>query len=827
MTNSDDNSKKTLTLSKTPAADAQALKVRQKLSQGRSKNVEVEVKRRRVIQPGDRRGAPEAMKGLTQEEWDSRLRVVRQAKERAAEDSERHALEAARRIELGQKILEEKAVREGIERGRNLQQAAAEAAAAAAAAPAPAPAAPAAAVTPVVAPVVEEGRKQKPIPDRPAFVDAAPRKQESTESDEAAKAKRLNDERRRGRLRIQDALLVEETDDGGPKRSDAAIRRARLKERAKANQQVEHKKVVREVIIPEAISVQELANRMAARTVDVVKILMKMGVLATPQQMIDADTAELVVTECGHQSKRIAAADVEEGLLGGQDNAQDMVARAPVVTIMGHVDHGKTSLLDALRKTDVVSGEAGGITQHIGAYQVLTPAGARITFIDTPGHAAFTEMRARGAKITDIVVLVVAADDGIKEQTIEAINHIKAANVPMIVAINKIDKPGADIERVKQELLQHEIVTEDFGGEVLCVPVSAKQSLNLDKLEEVIMLQSEMLDLRANPNREAHGVVVESRMEKGRGSVATVLIEKGTLRIGDCFVVGHEWGKVRALMDDHGQALRQATPSVPVEVLGLNGSPVAGDRLSVVANETRAREISEYRQQTAKTLQMAKAKTATMENMFAVNAQGVKELAVVIKADTHGSIEALQSSFKKLETDEVKIRILHTGVSGITESDVILATASAGSIVGFNVRANPQARDLADRKGVPIKYYSIIYDAIDQIKAQMSGLLAPELREKYLGKAEIRQVFNVTKVGKIAGCMVVEGVVQRGARVRLLRDQMVVHEGGLKTLKRMKDDVKEAKEGYECGIAFENYQDIREGDLVECFLIEEIARTLD
>lgn len=858
---SDESNKKTLSLSKTPTTDPLASQVRQKMSHGRSKNVQVEVKRKRIINPGENRvaGDKNLPYGLTATEWESRLRVLQEAKERAVKDAKRKEQEQILRQTQEQKILEEKAQREQMTQKSQEIIATAEANTAAAAKEAAAQkeeqkTAVAAKIAATAAPTSSAvSPRAKPKPTKPLETPAAGaviegvfeltkaldktshdphRRVESTDSDESrekvvAKTKKVVEDRRKSRLTVQDALLAEETDDGGPKRSDAAIRRARAKERAKNQQQDgDSKKVIREVILPETITVQDLAARMASRGVDVIKSLMKMGMMVTPEQLIDADTAELVIQEFGHQVKRVADSDVEEGLCGSADAVETLVSRPPVVTIMGHVDHGKTSLLDALRKTDVVSHEAGGITQHIGAYQVQLPAGDKITFIDTPGHAAFTEMRARGAKITDIVVLVVAADDGIKEQTIEAINHIKAANVPMVVAINKIDRPAADIERVKQELLQHSVVTEDFGGDILCVPVSAKLGTNLDKLTEVILLQSEMLDLKANPDREAHGVVVESKMEKGRGCVATILIEKGTLRIGDYFIVGNEFGKVRALYNDKGENIKQAIPSLPVEVIGLNAAPLAGDKLIVVENEAKAKEISEYRQHKTKSLILAKAKKTQLEDMFSKAEDGVKKFAVVIKADTHGSIEALQNSFKKLENEEVKVSILHTGVSGITESDVILANASGGCIIGFNVRANAQARDLAEKKDVAIKYYSIIYDAIDEIRAQLTGLLKPELREKYLGKASVRQVFSIDKVGKIAGCMVTEGMVQRGARVRLVRNEMVIHEGSLKTLKRFKEEVKEAKEGYECGMAFEGYQDVKEGDTIECFIVEEIARTL-
>ncbi|MBY0281331.1 MAG: translation initiation factor IF-2 [Alphaproteobacteria bacterium] len=616
--------------------------------------------------------------------------------------------------------------------------------------------------------------------------------------------------------------------DGGEERtrSIAAMKRARQKHKMQGHDQ-EQQKIIREVTIPETISVGELANRMAVRGADVIKALMKLGTMVTINQMIDADTAELLCTEFGHKFKRVADSDIELGLGGDADAAEDMYPRAPVVTVMGHVDHGKTSLLDALRQTDIVSGEAGGITQHIGAYQVTMKSGQKITFIDTPGHAAFSEMRARGANVTDIVVLVVAADDGIMEQTLEAINHATAAKVPMVVAINKMDKPEANPDKVRNELLQHGIVLEEYGGEVMSVEVSAKQRLNLEKLEETILLQAEVLDLKANPNRTASGVVVEAKMDKGRGTVATVLIQRGTLRVGDLFVAGTEWGRVRALVNDHGQPIKEVTPAMPVEVLGFNGMPSAGDEFFVVENENKAREITAYRQHRKRENVAVASARGSMEQMMSKIAAGeARELPLVIKTDVQGSLEAISSSLSKFATAEVTARVLHGAVGGINESDVTLARASGGIIIGFNVRANPQAREMAKRDGVEIRYYSIIYDVLDDMKAIMGGMLAPTVREKYLGTAEIRDVFNITRVGKIAGCYVTEGVVKRGSKVRLLRDNVVIHEGDLKTLKRFKDEVKEVKESYECGMAFENYHDIRVGDMIECFELESIARQL-
>ena len=632
-------------------------------------------------------------------------------------------------------------------------------------------------------------------------------------------------DRNRGKLTISRAL---DDNAGDRMRSLASVRRAREREKRLlqgSGQVVE--KFARDVVIPEVITVQELSNRMAERSTDVIKALMRMGVMATINQSIDADTAELVVAEFGHKAKRVSAADVEQGLKGEVDIDEAMEGRPPVVTVMGHVDHGKTSLLDALRKTDVAAHEAGGITQHIGAYQVHMKSGAAITFLDTPGHEAFTAMRARGAQATDIVVLVVAADDGIMPQTIEAIHHAKAAGVPIVVAINKIDKPDANPGRVRQELLQHEIVVEDMGGDVMAIEVSAKSGAGLEKLEEAILLQAEVLELKANPNRAAEGVVIEAKMERGRGSVATVLVQRGTLKLGDIFVAGSEWGRVRALLDDHGKKVKIAEPSMPVEVLGLNGTPSAGDDFSVVDSEQRAREVTEFRQRRARDVRTSVAARGTVEQMLSAIAAGTaKELFVVIKGDVQGSVEAIVGSLEKLNTAEVAVRVLHSAVGGINESDVTLARASNAVIIGFNVRANPQARDLAKRDGLEIRYYSIIYDLTNDIKAGLSGMLSPTRRENFLGNATIREIFNVTKTGKVAGCMVTEGTVKRGAKVRLLRDNVVIHEGTLKTLRRFKDEVREVKEGYECGMAFENYTDIQANDVIECFEIEEVARTL-
>ncbi|MEK9595778.1 MAG: translation initiation factor IF-2 [Rhodospirillaceae bacterium] len=638
-------------------------------------------------------------------------------------------------------------------------------------------------------------------------------------------ARRGEQRRRSSKLTISEAL----SDESERVRSLAAMRRAREREKARLqDSSSENLKQVRDVIIPDSITVQELSNRMAARGADLIKSLMKMGFMATINQVIDGDTAELLVQEFGHTPKRVSEADVEIGLAGETDAAELLKPRPPVVTVMGHVDHGKTSLLDALRRTSVVSGEAGGITQHIGAYQVTLQSGQKITFLDTPGHAAFTEMRSRGATVTDLVILVVAGDDGIKEQTVEAIRHAKAAQVPVIVAINKMDKPEADAQRVRNELLQHEIIVEEVGGDVMAVEVSATQGSGLDALEEAILLQAEVMELTANPDRVANGTVIEAKMERGRGSVATVLIQRGTLNVGDVFVAGAEWGKVRALIDDRGQNCQQAGPSFPVEVLGLGGTPVAGDDFVVVDSEARAREIVDYRQRVLREKQATAGARGTVEQMLTKIATGeAREVPVVIKADVHGSLEAIRSTLDKLVNDQVAMRVLHGAVGGINESDVTLAQASGAIVIGFNVRANPQARELARRESIDIRYYSIIYNLIDDMKVVLTGLMAPDLKEEFLGNAEIKETFNITKVGKIAGCLVTNGSIRRGAKVRLLRDNVVIHEGTLKTLKRFKDEVKDVREGYECGAAFEGYNDLQVGDVIECFDVKEVVRDFE
>jgi translation initiation factor IF-2 len=675
----------------------------------------------------------------------------------------------------------------------------------------------------------EDSATPRPVAARPALEadeEEAPRTRRGgvARPAPAPKPARGTGEKRRGRLTVVNALGADEVRE----RSVASFRRR--VQRITGHRDAEPKeKLVREVTIPETITIQELANRMAERAVDVIRLLMRQGQMVKITDVIDADTAQLLAEEMGHSVKRVAESDVEEGLFDTADDPASLVPRPPVVTVMGHVDHGKTSLLDAIRSTEVAAGEAGGITQHIGAYQVTAPSGHKITFIDTPGHAAFTAMRARGAKVTDVVVLVVAADDGVMPQTVEAIQHAKAAKVPMIVAINKIDRPDARPERVRTELLQHEVQVESLGGEVLDVEVSATKKLNLDKLLETIGLQSEILDLKANPSRPAEGTVIEAKLDRGRGPVATVLVQRGTLEPGDIVVAGAEWGRVRALVSDAGLPLVSAGPSTPVEVLGFNGTPEAGDRLAVVDNESRAREVTDYRarQKREKVAARATGMRGSLEQMMnQLKTAGRKEFPLVIKGDVQGSIEAIIGALEKLGTNEVAARILFSGVGGITESDVTLAEAAGAAIIGFNVRAHKEAREAAERAGVEIRYYSIIYDLVDDVKKAMSGLLAPTLRETMLGNATILEIFTVSKVGKVAGCRVTDGVVERGANVRLIRDNVVVHEGKLSQLKRFKDDAKEVFVGQECGMAFENYQDMKVGDVIECYRVEQVQRSL-
>jgi translation initiation factor IF-2 len=681
-------------------------------------------------------------------------------------------------------------------------------------------------------------RFEAPKPGEAVVPGEAPRRRLENEEEEESSAKKIGGklvpvkapapkkvpegERRRGKLTVTRAL----SDDDERVRSVASYKR-HLQRVNKGHQQPAGPAGPRDIIVPETITVSDLANRMARRTVDVIKVLMKNGMMATPSDVIDADTAELVAAEYGHVVKRVSESDVLEGLTGEQDEDANLVSRAPVVTVMGHVDHGKTSLLDALRKTDVVAGEAGGITQHIGAYQVQLKTGQKITFLDTPGHAAFTQMRARGAKVTDLVILVVAADDGVMPQTVEAIAHAKAAGVPMIVAVNKIDKGDANPTRVKTELLQHEIQVEDMGGQTQAVEVSATKGTGLDKLEEAILLQAEILDLKANPDRPAEGAVIEAKLDKGRGPVATVLVQRGTLKVGDIVVAGAEWGRVRLLANERGESVKSAGPSTPIEVLGLSAAPEAGDEMVVVENEARAREVAEYRGRKRREQRQASSSRQTLDQLLQTREAGEKRLLpLVLKTDVQGSSEAIQGALAKLATSEVGAQILQYGVGGITESDVILAHASGAAVIGFNVRANNQARERAKRDGVEIRYYNIIYNLVDDVKAALSGMLSPETREKFLGNAEILEVFNISKVGKVAGCKVTEGIMRRGGKVRLIRDNVVIHEGELSTLKRFKDEVKEVQNGQECGMAFTSYQDMQKGDVIECFEVETIQRTL-
>jgi len=821
-------------------------RVRQSFSHGRSKEVKVEVRRKRTIAAGPNSGFGAAGDDgvLTNQEKAQRLRVLQEAR-RAEEEAKKAAEEAAKKAaeeeakraaeEAAQKAAEEEAAKKAAEEAA--KKAAEEEAAKKVEPVAPAAVTPPKPVEPAPSPADAEARK----PAKRDADDAKGKARNDEDGDRAHRkstarpgtpapakvpAKKSEPRRRMGKLTITAALSNEDREERG--RSLSAVRRAREKERLKQLAMAKNQeKVVREVVVPETISVQDLANRMAERGANVIKSLMKMGMMVNINQIIDADTAQLVVEEFGHTVKRVADSDVEEGLKGAPDPENLLRPRPPVVTVMGHVDHGKTSLLDALRSTDVAAGEAGGITQHIGAYQVVMSTGERITFIDTPGHEAFTAMRARGAQVTDIVVLVVAADDGIMPQTIEAIRHARAAQVPIIVAINKMDKPGANPDRVRTDLLSHEVVVESLGGDVQCVEVSAKKRINLDALQEAILMQAEILDLKANPDREAEGVVVEARMEVGRGSVATVLVQRGTLHVGDIFVGGREWGRVRAMTDHRGQKIEVAGPGVPVEVVGFQGTPGAGDDFLVTNNEQKAREVSDYRYRKDREAMQVKTARSSMEEMFAkIQAGEAQEFPVVIKADVQGSVEALVGTLEKIGNDDVRVRVLHAAVGAINESDVTLAKASNALVIGFNVRANAQARDLARRDNAEIRYYSIIYDVAEDMKRALSGMLAPELKENFIGYAEIRQVFNITKVGRVAGCMITEGVVRRGAKVRLLRDNVVIHEGALGQLKRFKDDAKEVREGYECGMSFENYNDIQVGDVIECYEIEEIAVTL-
>ena len=787
----------------------------------------------RTLTEDERSARASALADAKVREVEERRLAEEEAKRRASregiEQAEREAAEARRKAEEERHRVEEEAKRKAeveakkrFGEGEAKPAAATPATAARPAAARPGTARPAAAVPPARAPGVaadgsdeDEGPRQVRRGPGGAMRPAVPPKT----------THKPGPQKERGRLTLVTALNADDVRE----RSIASFRRRTQRLKGHASNEPKEK-LIREVTIPEAITIQELANRMSERAVDVIRLLMKQGAMHKITDVIDADTAQLITEEMGHSVKRVAASDVEEGLFDVVDDSSDTEPRSPVVTVMGHVDHGKTSLLDALRHANVVSGEAGGITQHIGAYQVTSPeSGKKITFIDTPGHAAFTAMRARGAKVTDIVILVVAADDGVMPQTIEAINHAKAAKVPMIVAINKIDKPDAKPERVRTELLQHEVQVESFGGDVVDVEVSAKNKTNLDKLLEMIALQAELLDLKTNSERPAEGTVIEAKLDRGRGPVATVLVQRGTLKVGDIIVAGAEMGRVRALISDQGENLDEAGPSVPVEVLGFNGPPEAGDRLAVVENEARARQVTSYRahQKRENAAASISGMRGSLEQMMSqLKTAGRKEFPLIVKADVQGSLEAILGSLEKLGTEEVAARILHAGVGGISESDVTLAEGFNAAIIGFSVRANKEAAAAAKRNGIEIRYYNIIYDLVDDIKKAMSGLLAPTLRETMLGNAQILEVFNISKVGKVAGCRVTDGTVERGANVRLIRDNVVVHEGKLSTLKRFKDEVKEVQSGQECGMAFENYGDMRPGDVIECYRVETIQRSL-
>ncbi len=834
---SDSDGKKTLGLR---GSGSRPGNVKQSFSHGRTKNVVVETKRKRVVvpKPGAAKSGAASAKaggdpsrrpaGISDAEMDRRLKALQAAKARETEEAARREAEEKARAEerdrrraeaeakeREQREAEERARAKAEEEERKAREAeeAAQRAAAEAAAAASAPANEA------------SGRVSSTGRATPAPA-AAPRKQEREREQRPARGKGRDDGRRSGKLTLNQALSGE----GGRQKSLAAMKRKQERARQKAmGGPVEREKVIRDVQLPETIVVSELANRMAERVADVVKELMKMGMMVTQNQSIDADTAELIIEEFGHKVVRVSDADVEEVIADVDDSDEDLLPRPPVITIMGHVDHGKTSLLDAIRDANVTGGEAGGITQHIGAYQVSTKGGDVLTFLDTPGHAAFTSMRSRGAQVTDIVVLVVAADDSVMPQTVEAINHAKAAEVPMIVAINKIDKPEANPDKVRAELLQHEVVVEAMSGDVQDVEVSAVSGQGMDELLEAIALQAEILELKANPNRAAQGAVIEAQLDVGRGPVATVLVQKGTLRQGDIFVVGEQYGKVRALINDKGDRVQEAGPSVPVEVLGLNGTPEAGDVLNVTETEAQAREIAEYREQVAKDKRAAAGAATTLEQLMqkAKEDKNVAELPILVKADVQGSAEAIVQAMEKIGNDEVRVRVLHSGVGAITETDIGLAEASGAPVFGFNVRANASARNSANQKGVEIRYYSVIYDLVDDVKAAASGLLSAEIRENFIGYAEIKEVFKVSNIGKVAGCLVTEGVARRSAGVRLLRDNVVIHEGTLKTLKRFKDEVAEVISGQECGMAFENYDDIRPGDVIEIFEREEFTRTLD
>jgi translation initiation factor IF-2 len=810
-------------------------KVKQSFSHGRSNTVVVEVKKRRILgRPGEaeapkpepvaapepvaRAPEPKPAPKPAERPLDSATarKELQEKLLREAEDARLSSLEEARRREENQAKAQTEDEKRRAEENRKAEEEAAEAARLAAeeesrraAEPAPQPAADAPAPAAVDDDERPRPRHGQPVPRRP----------------EPARPTRGREEHRRerGKLTVSRAL----GEDGDARaRSLAALRRSREKEKRAHMQAGPSAKQVRDVVVPDAITVGELANRMAERAADLVKSLFKMGMPVTVNEVIDQDTAELLVTEFGHNIKRVSDADVDIQHEEDVDPAETLQPRPPVVTIMGHVDHGKTSLLDAIRGADVVSGEAGGITQHIGAYQVTLPDASKITFLDTPGHEAFTEMRARGANVTDIVILVVAADDGLKPQTIEAINHTKAAGVPMIVAINKIDKPGANAQKVREELLQHEVIVEEMSGDVQDVEVSALKKTNLDKLLEAIAVQAEILELKANPDRAAEGAVVEAKLDKGRGPLATVLIQRGTLRVGDIFVAGPISGKVRAMIDDKGRQVKEAGPSLPVEVLGLSGVPSAGDTLSVVENEARAREVAAYRQSVLDTKRTTNA-PASLDTMFsALKEKQAVEFPLVVKGDVQGSVEAIVSAINRISNDDIKARVLHAGVGGITESDVTLAGASGAPIIGFNVRPNAKAREIAERQGVAMQYYDVIYDLTDAVKAAMAGELGPLIVETVVGRAEVREVFSAGKHGKAAGLLVTEGFIRKALKARITRDDVIVYNGTIASLRRFKDDVAEVRAGLECGVTFEGHTDIKAGDYLETYEVEERERTL-
>ena len=860
--NTDTDGRQTLGLSRPGTVELRKTieggRIRQSFSHGRSKAVQVEVKKKRTFKRGAsgrltevkkaaaaRIGAPSpemrarrpgGTRKLTDEERVARARALEDAKQAEAAEARARTLEDLRRAE------EEEARRKAEEEARLEAERKAAEEAARAEAEAKAKAAAEAAAKRAAQRKEQEAKQAS---ERPSGGAKPPqrRKAEGAEAETPARRRKGQSQRlsiprrgggggakRRGggKMTVVQALRSDEE----RQRSLASVRRAREREKRAAGgrgKPAEAHKVVREVIVPEAITVQELASRMAVRGAELVKSLMKLGVMATINHVIDSDTAELVVAEFGHKARRVSAADVEIGLSGPDDAPEALLPRPPVVTVMGHVDHGKTTLLDALRNADVASGEAGGITQHIGAYRVEAADGRSITFIDTPGHAAFTAMRRRGANVTDIVVLVVAADDGVMPQTAEAIQHAQAAGAPIVVAINKMDRPDADPERVRNDLLRHSIVVEERGGEVLSAPVSAAEGTNLDKLVEAILLQSDVMELSSNPDRAAEGVVVEARLERGRGVVATVLVRRGTLATGDIVVAGSNWGRVRSLIDDRGRSIGRAGPSQPVEIQGLSDTPAAGDEVVAVPNEARAREVTEYRRQVERDRAGAAGARGSVEQMMSQIARGeVRELPLVVKADVHGSLEAIVANIDALtrNDDEIDARVLLSGVGGISESDVTLAAASKAMVIGFNVRADAPARQLAKRHGVEIRYYRIIYELLDELRGMLSGMLAPTEREETLGYARIKEVFDISRVGRIAGCEITEGTVRRGARVRLVRDNVVVHEGMIGSLKHHKDEVREVRQGLECGIGLENYQDVKPGDRIEAYVIEQVAREL-